>query len=409
MNKLDLTNNSVKRSHPERSCSAFRLLLQRRAFWLLAFFLVGFLLFMLSAWPFTVNLPTIPFEIGAGPCPPCQIDHTDVVVSIPSNYINVTVFFNSCTSLEYHTYVLLPFVASDVNATIYTPSKGYTPVQVNWQNLTEHRACIANASYNLDGLETFPELRMHITFFLHSNLEATNYWLGWNFLGPTRAAIMTFFGPRGKLGWPENVAAYEGRGLNTTLAIQTPLRVHINIPSGMYLSSETFPTPTQYYIRDKHTWMMFSLVFPDNNLAQTIACYFVSPIVQQWKNVLIFIGGASVGVGGSFIANLGEQKINEGKSESKRKERSATEFGFKEVIKKNFDKAYENLSLEELINAPISAISGISEGKAEQLNKALGIETVKELATNKYFLFAHAITRKTLEKFDLDKHAQTQK
>ena len=62
-----------------------------------------------------------------------------------------------------------------------------------------------------------------------------------------------------------------------------------------------------------------------------------------------------------------------------------------EFIVKFFDKKYEKLSFEELCKAPVSAISGISEPDADDLKKAFGIDTVGELATNKYVLLAQGI------------------
>lgn len=62
-----------------------------------------------------------------------------------------------------------------------------------------------------------------------------------------------------------------------------------------------------------------------------------------------------------------------------------------EFIVKYFDKKYEKLSLEELCRAPVSAISGVSESDAADLKEAFGIDTVKELAGNKYVLIAQGI------------------
>ena len=63
----------------------------------------------------------------------------------------------------------------------------------------------------------------------------------------------------------------------------------------------------------------------------------------------------------------------------------------REFVVKYFDKEYEKLSLEELCRAPVSAISGISESDASDLKEAFGIDTVKELATNKYILLSQGI------------------
>jgi hypothetical protein len=60
-------------------------------------------------------------------------------------------------------------------------------------------------------------------------------------------------------------------------------------------------------------------------------------------------------------------------------------------IVKFYDKAYEDKTIEELCKAPVSAISGVSESDAADLKKAFGIETVEDLATNKYVRLAQGI------------------
>jgi len=60
-------------------------------------------------------------------------------------------------------------------------------------------------------------------------------------------------------------------------------------------------------------------------------------------------------------------------------------------IKNVLDKAYETKSLKELVDAPVSALQGLSEADAQKLKEALGIKTVKDLANNKFFHWAQAI------------------
>jgi predicted RecB family nuclease len=60
-------------------------------------------------------------------------------------------------------------------------------------------------------------------------------------------------------------------------------------------------------------------------------------------------------------------------------------------IVKFFDKAYETKNIVELTKAPVSAISGVSEPDAEKLKTAFGIQTVEDLATNKYVNLAQGI------------------
>ena len=55
------------------------------------------------------------------------------------------------------------------------------------------------------------------------------------------------------------------------------------------------------------------------------------------------------------------------------------------------DKAYENKSLDEVLKAPVSALSGVSEGDAEALKQAFNVKTVHDLGRNKYFKAAYAL------------------
>jgi hypothetical protein len=60
-------------------------------------------------------------------------------------------------------------------------------------------------------------------------------------------------------------------------------------------------------------------------------------------------------------------------------------------INKFLDKSFETMELAELVNAPVGALSGLSEADAAALASALHIKTIGDLATNKYVLWAQAI------------------
>ena len=62
-------------------------------------------------------------------------------------------------------------------------------------------------------------------------------------------------------------------------------------------------------------------------------------------------------------------------------------------IDTKLDKQYENTPLKELADAPVAALQGLSEDDAAKLKDALGIKTIKDLGTNKYFLWAQAIAK----------------
>ena len=60
-------------------------------------------------------------------------------------------------------------------------------------------------------------------------------------------------------------------------------------------------------------------------------------------------------------------------------------------LAKFLDKAYENMDFKELAAAPVSALQGVSDGDAEHLKAAFNIVTIRDLATNKFVLWAQAI------------------
>ena len=64
-------------------------------------------------------------------------------------------------------------------------------------------------------------------------------------------------------------------------------------------------------------------------------------------------------------------------------------------LSKYLDKAYESSSLTEILNAPVSALAGVTDDDAELLRKAFRIKTVGDLGKNKFFLAAQAMLQLT--------------
>lgn len=55
------------------------------------------------------------------------------------------------------------------------------------------------------------------------------------------------------------------------------------------------------------------------------------------------------------------------------------------------DKAFETKPLAEILAASPAALAGVSDKDAELLKAAFGITSIKDLATNKFFLTAQAL------------------
>lgn len=62
-------------------------------------------------------------------------------------------------------------------------------------------------------------------------------------------------------------------------------------------------------------------------------------------------------------------------------------------IADKLDKAYESKPVGELAAATVAALQGVSDGDAEHLKAAFNIVTIKDLGTNKFFLWAQAIAK----------------
>ncbi|GFG53902.1 hypothetical protein CQY20_11500 [Mycolicibacterium agri] len=62
-------------------------------------------------------------------------------------------------------------------------------------------------------------------------------------------------------------------------------------------------------------------------------------------------------------------------------------------LAKALDKAYEDKSLKEILDASPAALAGVTDADAEALEKAFNIKTVRQLGSNKFFQVASALTK----------------
>lgn len=57
-------------------------------------------------------------------------------------------------------------------------------------------------------------------------------------------------------------------------------------------------------------------------------------------------------------------------------------------LAKGLDKAWEEKSLTEILDAPPSALAGLTEAHDAVLKEKMGIKTIRDLGSNKYFALA---------------------
>lgn len=60
-------------------------------------------------------------------------------------------------------------------------------------------------------------------------------------------------------------------------------------------------------------------------------------------------------------------------------------------LQKVLDKAWHDKTLEEVLDAPVEALAGVSVGGGKLIRDALGVKTIGELGRNKYFRAAQAL------------------
>ena len=61
-------------------------------------------------------------------------------------------------------------------------------------------------------------------------------------------------------------------------------------------------------------------------------------------------------------------------------------------LAKTLDKAYEDTSLKDILDAPW-ALPGVTEEDAAALEKAFNIKTIRQLGSNRFFAVAAALVR----------------
>jgi len=299
------------------------------------------------------RIPKGPIEVGAGR--DLLIKETELIVSVPNRHIEFQVAFNFTDSKEYSIYVLMPFIASTAKPFFtYQHSSPHYEENSVWGNLSfPPENFHVNSTLGSSGAKvifkpnsTYPfiigdDFSLGMSFNLSSSLIAIDIppW------GAIQTVILTFFG---HTSVDKNMEDYrEG----TTLTIQHPFVVNIELPSDTYVSSDTYPSPIEYYVRGNVRWVMFLPNFLEGRFAQTVSCSFKNPTSEKWKDVLIFFGGVFVAIGGSFLAEPMKNRIErkEEKKELEKKEEDKEKLKTKSVESKRD----EEQQRKKYINSPL--------------------------------------------------------
>lgn len=64
-------------------------------------------------------------------------------------------------------------------------------------------------------------------------------------------------------------------------------------------------------------------------------------------------------------------------------------------LHKILDKGFADKPLAETLDAPVSALKGVTDADAKHLEQSLNIKTIRDLATNKFFLSAQELYKES--------------
>ncbi len=83
----------------------------------------------------------------------------------------------------------------------------------------------------------------------------------------------------------------------------SPFSVIVEFPTGAFLSSETYPSPMEYFVTSRFRVALFALNFtcPRYECAQTVSCSFVYPSRAGDVQTMVFWSGIMVGLGAPLI------------------------------------------------------------------------------------------------------------
>ena len=285
------------------------------------------------------NIPKGSIHIGIGPRDDIAPIETKMVFvpSIPYSKMSLEVFFNFSEFEKYHVYITMPYETLDAKPylryldytySVETPATSKLGnISCNFKNFPKKGSSAINATFIPDSNYPFVEpvaLGVETTM---KNLVSINYPRG-----SKKTIILTFFGGQGSI-WDDEFVQFIG--VNNLKMSDYPFQVFIQFPEENYLATETFPTPTKFYVtegfRSAGFDLNFSYTFPEWR-GQSISCSYISPTGETDRNIFTFISGILISVGITALYNsiketreLFEKDTNQVETTNNQKQQSGTD------------------------------------------------------------------------------------
>lgn len=255
-----------------------------------------------GAVPSIVRIPAGGIAIWAGPFQRANVTGTWFTASLVDNTVTVEVYFGFPQYRTMHFYAIVPYTALDAHAFVnYNGMYQEGDERIGYIKSSYHvspvsGATIVNASFTPNKNFGYFELSAALGVKFHvGQLVAKRQ-------GATDTVILTFAG--------ESLLENDMEPFltpDTQPVWNEPLLVSVEFPPEAFLSPETFPSPGESYVTADYRSVSFPVNFlplnfthTQSSLAESISCSITYPERERWIQVILFLGGLSVGLGGSL-------------------------------------------------------------------------------------------------------------
>jgi hypothetical protein len=251
------------------------------------------------------RIPAGGIQIEIGPTYSLNVSNTAFTASAAgNNSVTVEIEFQFKEIRTYYLLVILPFVVIEKPVPFvtkhgdsyrYGPGSVIGDLQSDFKPFPRLGSSVLNASFTPNGIYLGPWERyvtLGTTAYVDRLVARKD--------SSTATVILTFFGDIMQIRDPEMDKWFRPPSL---IPMHTPFSVIVEFPSEAFLSSETYPSPIQYYVTNRSRVATFTLNFtcPRFECAQTVSCSFVYPSRAGDVQTMIFWSGIMVGLGAPLV------------------------------------------------------------------------------------------------------------
>ena len=248
------------------------------------------------------RIPGGGIQIMIGPRPYLNITNTIFTASIgDNNAVTVQSEFQFGEIQNYYLLMILPFVVESIGKPFvmqhgdsyrHYPGDNIGTIGSDFKSFPQLGSSVLNASFIPNGTYLVAPWERHVTLGITADMDklvARND-------STTATVILTFFGDMMQIRDPEMDKWYRPDLDQTT---HGPFSVIVEFPPEAFLSSETYPSPMEYFVTSRFRVATFTLNFtcPMGGCAQTVSCSFVYPSRAGNLQTMIFWSGIMVGIG----------------------------------------------------------------------------------------------------------------